>query len=333
MGEYTYLTGIIITLIIEYALFITLIGVIYRNTLVKTQTVQQLGYTQFNFYFGGDYFTSSYTTYGGKPSYFLLIFRICCSLFFAGFDVVYWYYKDKGLGWFYFTNWNLISIYFMIVTLCSLLGVCCGSNYVPIENQNNTSLSIATTQESKQKNYQFAKMLGFAGHVFFEVAGASALFVTFADLLFLNPNPTLQNYTQHVATSVTLLIEMLLNNYMVRWEHLLLNVSWAFLYLIYIWPIVRTGFLKRSGEWPYFFLDTSSPSAYFWYNILFVLNIFFYLIWYTLARLKLGYLRKNDEISSKLLNKTFANGIEEQDSPVDGSESPVHSSRNFVVAF
>jgi hypothetical protein len=74
-----------------------------------------------------------------------------------------------------------------------------------------------------------------------------------------------------------------------RFEHIVLNLSWALLYLIFIWPVVAGGALSH---WPYFFLDTDSASVYAWYTILYVVDVIFFIIFWLIVNAKYALLKQ-----------------------------------------
>ncbi|RYH20627.1 hypothetical protein EON65_22880 [archaeon] len=47
-----------------------------------------------------------------------------------------------------------------------------------------------------------------------------------------------------------------------RYEHVILQISWAFVYLLFCWPMVAAGALP---DWPYFFLHTDTAAVFAWY--------------------------------------------------------------------
>jgi hypothetical protein len=83
-------------------------------------------------------------------------------------------------------------------------------------------------------------------------------------------------------TMVSLVLELGLNSMFVRLDHYIFNITWALLYLIFVWIIVSCDLV----EWPYFFLDTSSPYRNYAYLGLLVADFTFYLIWYGLSEMK-----------------------------------------------
>jgi hypothetical protein len=119
--------------------------------------------------------------------------------------------------------------------------------------------------------------------ILFEMAGASALFVTVVAFVLLNPKFEFWNVSDHFVTSCTFLAEMAQNRMVVRWQHLLIHFFWPMAYLVYIWPAVGSGAVTN---WPYDFLSTASDGCFGWYAMLFLGDALFYYLWYSLSRLK-----------------------------------------------
>jgi len=132
------------------------------------------------------------------------------------------------------------------------------------------------------------KLLAIAHHLLFEVAGASAMLVTTVAFSLLNPEFAFWNVTIHFVTMCSLLLEMFLNALPVRLDHCPFNISWALLYLTFIWPIVVTGVVSK---WPYAFLDTQDWKCFFWYTGLFLINILFYVVWWLFSVTKMRFRR------------------------------------------
>ena len=188
----------------------------------------------------------------------LLLCTRLVSFLYLGTISFYIYITDANGSWYYFTNWNiwLISVYFALVIVCSILGLVYGTS---------TSWSMGF--------HQWSKVI----HVHFEICGGTAFFVTVVAFSMLDGRFTFWNASQHFVTSVTMLIELILNDMYVRMDHFPCNLTWAILYLLVIWPVVKTGIIE---DWPYFFLDTSSIDALLLYTILLFVDGIFYTLWY-----------------------------------------------------
>ena len=145
--------------------------------------------------------------------------------------------------------------------------------------------------------------------VFFTVAGASAIFITVSVFIaasaynFVNRALALNSITSHLINSVAMVFEMVFNSMIVRFEHIILLLSWAFLYIVYIWSMAATD---RIPDWPYPFLATSTPSSYFFYGISYVLFIVFFLIWYAISWIKISF--RGETIKPLLISTSYCSG-------------------------
>ena len=81
----------------------------------------------------------------------------------------------------------------------------------------------------------------------------------------------------------------------VRMDHLPFNLSWLFLFLIFIWPVVIMGHI--SG-WPYEFLALDRPICYAWYSGLVFVHIQCYIVFYAICRLR-DFLREVTKIDER----------------------------------
>jgi hypothetical protein len=236
------------------------------------------------------HFSATFTSQFGRPGQYILLFTRLISLgYMFGNDVVNYYVIEGRNGWFWFTIWNveLISVYFFLAVACSIIGLVYGNKisepYTAATNYRNDH----GDAEGGSIDQYYARLYWFARIVqaFFEVAGGTAFFVTVVAFTLLNPSFDFWNASVHFATSMFMLAELFLNNIPVRVDHCSINVCWALLYLIFIWPltVLRTSPLSY---WPYSFLDTRTPYCFFQYTLLIVLNVIFYLIWYGFYALK-----------------------------------------------
>jgi hypothetical protein len=128
------------------------------------------------------------------------------------------------------------------------------------------------------------------------VTGTACL-VTVINFSALNPEFSFWNVSQHFITLMTLILELFLNNMYVRADHYPFNISWAFLYLIFIWPLVV---MSRISFWPYFFLKTDTYSCFFYYTGLVVADFLFYYLFYAISWLKYPF---RNTIESRGCNK------------------------------
>lgn len=128
-------------------------------------------------------------------------------------------------------------------------------------------------------------MMNF-GHmlqILYAFVGGTAFFITVVAFGTLNPRFEFWNTTIHFITSVSFFIDAWFNRIPVRAVHLVFQVTWALVYMIFCWPMTIED--KLQG-WPYFFLETKTTAAFAWYAILFILDIIFYLLWWLETYLK-----------------------------------------------
>jgi hypothetical protein len=283
MPDLTFLPFIVPVTFAAYAIFVLIVCYLYG----KQENFRSTGKWAFKGSAMRNYFVvlpfhftfSSFNPHGGV--YLLLGTRVLSLVFFLGVACLWSYSVNKGTSLFYFTNWNicLIAVYFILATVASIVGVCYGSQI------DKTTASSANVVWSPRLRW-----VGFSVQVLFEVAGASALFITVIAFSLLNQSFEFWNVAHHFATSISFLIEASQNTMVVRWEHVLLCMLWALCYLIYIWPAVATG---EVTNWPYDFLGTESATSFIWYFVLFFSNGLFYSLWYFISRLKYEYLLKD----------------------------------------
>lgn len=284
-SKYAFFTGIILLVLLEYVLLMVAFGLFryYSNccrtcgkdrSILKDERKMR--------------FEDTYESFSPCLQYLLLITRILSLGWIFGVGVIGGYVRH-GHIWFYFTFWNLelISIYFILAMLCSILGL-----------RKN---SIATTRRTDERDLESLRGgneevlwpscvngLGYATQVFLEVCGGTALLITVVNFVLLNPNFELWNVTQHFVTSLTLVVDLLLSNIEVRADHFTYNISWILLYLFFIWPLVILG---NINDWPYYFLRLDTNASYFWYTIFVAIDVGFYFAFYGISKLKV-YMRK-----------------------------------------
>lgn len=119
--------------------------------------------------------------------------------------------------------------------------------------------------------------------------------VTIFSFAAIDSSLTLWNVSQHLMNLMTLILELFLNNMSVRANHYPYNISWAMLYLIFIWSVVA---MNRISSWPYSFLAVDNRSCFFYYFLLLLADISFYYIFYSLSWLK--YYIRNTFVSKKI---------------------------------
>jgi hypothetical protein len=123
--------------------------------------------------------------------------------------------------------------------------------------------------------------------IFFIVIGTAVL-VTVINYSVIDSSCSFWNLSQHFITLVTLILELFLNNMYIRADHYPFNMSWALLYLIFIWPLVA---MNRIPSYPYPFLATDTSLCFFYYFSLFVVDALVYYTFYSLSYLKFLFSR------------------------------------------
>jgi hypothetical protein len=228
-------------------------------------------------YFSGLLFETSYLSFPGKHwAIFLCVFRGLAFSFFLAIPCI-WNYILDGYSWEYFTFWNidLISIYFLLATITSIIGL-------SKNKQSNNNLSHGgLVFESWSK---FDIFLSTAHQILFETAFPAALFVTVFSYTLLHAKLDFWNITYHLMNTIALSFDFFLNSVAFRWEHVLFVLSWFLLYVMYAWGMTAT---YEIAYWPYNILDTSAPIALFWYALLYILGIVVFFIMYGLSKIKI----------------------------------------------
>jgi hypothetical protein len=309
MSRFKWLGGIIpFAFGLVFVIYLIVLTIFFRSKRDKRVDSQQsASRTAFQLYFYGMSFENVYQSpWGPNRSgnwciYLLLLWRVACFGFFFGNDMIWGLIHNSGNSAVYFTNWNvyLISLYYFLASVASVIGVWNDNsfwehllqqqqshNHDNIQNRENLSFwAISTTK------------FGMAVHILFEIAGSTAFFITVIAFSALNPHFVYWNVSQHFVTTMSFLVELFLNNMLIRWEHVLFTVTWGLIYLIFIWPMVATG---AATEWPYFFLDTDSVTVFGWYIMLFVALIFFYYVFYGVGALKWAIVGRKPHIYESL---------------------------------
>lgn len=186
----------------------------------------------------------------------------------------------KSDGMFYFTNWNtkLISLYFLLTCICSIVGF--------TQQQADMFQPSRDNKSNDDRTSSLNELWARTVHCLFEICGGTAILVTVVAFGLLDPSFTFWNTSCHFVTLVTLLVEMMLNNMFVRINDIVLNITWAFIYIAFVWVVVCIG----HHDWPYFFLQTSSSVCYLQYSGLVIADLFFYFVWWSLSQFKLSVL-------------------------------------------
>lgn len=285
MTKLSYLGGVIAVVFVEFAIVSSVVLFVYwlqirrkRNDeteLIANPSIRNPFYIQ---YVTGENFIFAYeSTLRLHGKLILLITRVVSFCFFVGIAFLWSLIEDGGSEAKYFTHWNIyiIVVYYSMASTVSIVGV----------------LYSWGTEMADDSQFWSPGMIqvGYVLQVLFEVVGATAIFVTLVVFTVLDPSPEFWNMTVHLFTTLSFFVEMSLNMMPVRWEHLLFNLAWAMLYLLYIWPAVAEGAV---ANWPYFFLEVDSGDSFAMYAVLIVCNIIMYYIWYGLYCLKCTIMNK-----------------------------------------
>ena len=264
-----------------------------------------------NEFFSGTSFESTYVSLPGLSwtSYLLCFTRSACFIFFLVQPCIRVYIENRGDNWVNFTFWNidLIVLYFLFASISSIVGLLRN----PDASDNLSALDHTRWSSGE-------RFLAMVIQIFFTVAGACAIFITVFAYTFISETLIFDYLSYHLLNSVAMVFEMMLNSIIVRFEHIILLLSWAFLYIVYVWSMAATD---RIPDWPYPFLATSTPSSFFFYGVSYVLFIVFFLIWYAISRIKIAF--RGETIKPLLIVRVFV--------PVKASNTTQERHRPDVV--
>lgn len=259
-NSYRYLPFVILSFVCLYLLILALLVTLYPLPPPHRNYFSHLQRSCFETFTQG--------SAGPWSRIALLLTRLTFSIFFlVYFSTLLSLKYGKGL-WIYFTNWNilLLIVFYVGATSLSLLSFLRPSSPPPPSSLLEIPSAIWMA--------------------LYLIAAPSAFFVTLVDLSLINPEPTYWNFSAHVATSVSILIEIALNAIPTIPRDLCFPLSWALIYSIFIWIIKVQGVAKK---WPYDFLDTPSAFSFVWYTVLYLLVILCYFLFNGILRLKQKY--------------------------------------------
>ena len=291
MAKLFYLPYVII---MSFAELIAIAGVVVYLYKIKCDRENQSGCAGavplFRKFFSGRPFSRTYrcailSHYPGQ--FIVLATRVGCFSFFFGVAFIWDIVQYDVSSAKYFTHWNifLIVLYYGMACMASIYGLLYDRQHnsrssVQVERKDERVVNLEEDDELWSIHMEY---FGYSMQIIFEVAGGTALFVTVVVFTILNPSAEFWNFTDHLFTTISFLVELSLNDLVVRWEHVIFNVLWAMLYLIYIWPAVAEGSVHY---WPYGFLQVQGASSFGAYTALVVANIGFYALWCALSWLK-----------------------------------------------
>jgi hypothetical protein len=235
-------------------------------------------------------FEDTYESFHPWFKYILFFTRFLSFYYICGVSVVANYIIVGGHQWFTFSMWNaeLLAIYFGCAVVSSVYGIVYGEDHsIP-----STIIDVeGGSRERRTRVLWSTPVINFGRtvQILFEVCGGTAVYMTVIAFSFLNQNFIFWNVSMNFITIMVILLELFLNNLYVRADHFPFNLSWGFLYLIFIWPVVFFGRLKA---WPYHFLELDTKYCYLYYSLLVIADIVFYFIFYAMSKVKF-YIRKS----------------------------------------
>ncbi len=271
--EGTFLPAVIALMFLEYLAVVCFVIHFHNKYRMRRNATRAIPLTMNESMLAGQPFEYVYRSSVGHFGWtvVLLATRLCSFAFFFSVPTVWFSMREHIEIYRYFTHWNmlLITLYFLLATVSSMIGIA--------EQAKEHHFETGATVEWSKDMFVFGSIV----QVLFEVAGGSALFITFVVTLFM-PSFSFWNITDHIVTSAALILELLLNSMMVRTEHVIFNLVWNFIYLLFLWPAV---YFHLVASWPYHFLYTDLACLW-WYTLLVVLNMGLYFIWCGLSLLK-----------------------------------------------
>ena len=200
----------------------------------------------------------------------LLLTRLISFGYICGISTI-WFYARNSDAWYFFTIWNttLMGIYFLIASTFSFIEVL-------YPNRDDKEKINCNNRFFLTENH--ARLL----HILFEVMGGTSILVTILAFSLLNRIFTFWNTSVHFITALTMLVELILNKFYVRYDHLIFNVLWISAYVSLVWILVGS---KNQG-YPYIFIDSTSFSIIGVYTGILFVDILFYSLWYGFSELK-----------------------------------------------
>ena len=121
--------------------------------------------------------------------------------------------------------------------------------------------------------------------VLYDVVGGTAIYITLVSFVVLDPHFEFWNTNFHFITSLSMTIDAIFNPLVIHEKHIVFHLTWVLCYVIQAWLLVTTHGLTN---WPYFFLDTSTPAAFVWYLVLYFLDILMYYLWMGINQTKVS---------------------------------------------
>lgn len=309
MGAYTYLPYCIVFLCVEYLFGIKVVVWWTRRENEKRQrnysNSWRLGPPRQHWLeiFDQRSFQSCASgLYGRTSCYMLLCTRLMSCLFFVIIGMGFNFSRSEIQGhWQFFTNWNvgLISGYYTLTCVASAQYLKALRKHCPDDvDASDSSMMMLIASYNNPRWQAVGTFLG----VYFSVASVTAFFVTTVNFLLLDPAPHFFNLTAHLFTSLSFIVEISLNSMEIKKNEIVLNMSWVMLWLAFIWPIVWLGI---KPEWPYDFMDSSTPIVFLWYQVLIVVYFVIFFVCNAVVEYKLRKFSNYDSLSPAQDSKSF----------------------------
>lgn len=246
MGKFKYLPYIVVNVFLTFY-FILAILFYYRKKSGSSIKKSVESYQKSTFI-------------GASTSYYsnvLMCFTRFVSFAYMLIYVVLTIFLTGAHSWIFFTNWNVLCImaYFFVSFLLTLAHEIYDSSYTTESTLLNIMSNVSTTM--------------------YMVLTPTAWFISIVNFALLSQDPNYWNFSGHLITSLSLIVELLQNRIHVEWHHNAFSLAWKVIYIVFAWLIIGTGVY---GGWPYDFLETSSPICFFWYNFLLFIDILFFAV-------------------------------------------------------
>lgn len=306
MSKFRYLPGVIpYTFILTFIVAATIATLFQRSSNSRRRGESPIfGRNRLNswrrFFYGYPYefvYQSSWKGLFGNyiSMYLLFVWRICAFLYFLGIVFLWNYILTRGSNAYFFSLWNinLITAYYFLAMVASLIGVIYHQRF--IDHQE----TLITSSDANPDSYNYwsnsLTQFGYTVQILYEITGSTAFFITFVAFMTLDSGMLFWNLNDHFVTTCSVLVELLFSRLVIRWEHVFFTIVWGLLYLIFIWPMVFLGVLS---DWPYHFLKTDTSMVFFWYFALIAFLIIFYFVFVVLGWLKESFLQSLETLAN-----------------------------------
>ena len=260
MGQFTYWYVLVILL---FEVITAIASLVYFLKYYRSPPHDWFGRKTYN--------SVSRSCHGDTGSFVLLFTRLGSFFWFIAVGLVV-LHTEHPTSWNYFTVWNgyLLVLYFGLASVASISHI--------FGNIFSDSCVL-----SNGRIRTFSAVVS----ILFEIAGSSAIFVTFVNFTLLSAEIQFLNLSLHGTTSVCQVVELLQNDIKVELPDIIFVISWPCLYLLFITPIVM---LSVRDDYPYDFLHTDTPYCFVWYNGLFLILLGFFGIWHFLSQMKYRFI-------------------------------------------